>query len=106
MKKTRGRIFRPQAGFLTQAERLHKTACESPVREEDKRASSGASPYDLHSIYTPPAHGLHLAAKRVRRPAARLSDGEEGFGPLDDMGSGNAGCTWIKYKRGAAWVTL
>jgi hypothetical protein len=42
----------------------------------------------------------------VRRPAARLSNGEEGFGPLDDMGSGNAGCTWIKYKRGAAWVTL
>lgn len=35
-----------------------------------------------------------------------LSDGEEGFGPLDDFGIPNAGATEIEYKRGRSWIGL
>ena len=37
---------------------------------------------------------------------ADLSDGDEGFGPLDDFGRPNAGAVTIKYKAGAVWMTL
>lgn len=37
---------------------------------------------------------------------ADLSDGEEGFGPLDDFGMPNAGATTIRYRRAHGWETL
>ena len=37
---------------------------------------------------------------------ADLSDGEEGFGPLDDFGMPNAGAVTVKYKREAGWEAL
>ena len=37
---------------------------------------------------------------------ADLSDGEEGFGPLDDFGKPNAGAVTIEYKHGAVWSAL
>ena len=37
---------------------------------------------------------------------ADLSDSDEGFGPLDDFGKPNAGCTYIQYKRAGEWETL
>lgn len=37
---------------------------------------------------------------------AELSDSEEGFGPLDDFGTPNAGAVTIEYKRGRSWVVL
>lgn len=35
-----------------------------------------------------------------------LNASEEGFEPLDDFGTPNAGCTEIRYRRGEAWVRL
>lgn len=35
------------------------------------------------------------------------ADSEDGFGPLDDFGLGNAGCTSIQYKNAQGkWETL
>jgi hypothetical protein len=31
---------------------------------------------------------------------------EDAFGPLDDFGTPNAGCTEIRYRDGNKWVTL
>jgi len=31
---------------------------------------------------------------------------EDGFGPLDDFGEADSGCTEIKYKKGNARVAL
>lgn len=37
---------------------------------------------------------------------ASMADSEEGFGPLDDFGTPNAGATTIEYKRGSSWTEL
>lgn len=34
------------------------------------------------------------------------SESEDGFGPLEDFGTPNAGCTRIDYLRGGTWQTL
>jgi len=36
---------------------------------------------------------------------ATPDDGEDGFAPLDDFGTPNAGCTEIRYLEGQEWVT-
>ena len=33
-------------------------------------------------------------------------DGEWGFGPLEDLGEPDAGCTMIEYRIGNRWVQL
>jgi hypothetical protein len=56
-EKTRGPNLSPAGWVLTQAERLHKTACEFRVREEDRRVGASASPYHLHTVSTWSASG-------------------------------------------------
>lgn len=34
------------------------------------------------------------------------STSEDGFGPLDDYGRPNAGCTSIEYRRAGVWEVL
>lgn len=45
---------------------------------------------------------------RILTPADPEGGGEQDFGPLDDFGKGNAGCTEIRYYDSAknTWVEL
>ncbi len=62
--------------------------CAHPARQEFRMLDDDGTPY-YEGFYVP----------------GENETGEDAFGPLDDFGQPNAGCTEIQYKEGGEWVT-
>lgn len=48
--------------------------------------------------------GLFTSSDLIDEPDSEL--GEEAFGPLDDLGTPDAGCTTIEYRYDGRWTQL